>query len=383
MAFPWVAVASGALGLGSSFLGAASKESARKAENKARKESYQAQQGAARASARAQMQQDEINYAWKLAENEALKFQEEQAKADYNFRQGRLTESALKNLEINEQAVFDQYVTSEDLRATQDQLSLTFAQDQLGLEANRAARQYMTTIQDNALQAQQTAMQANRQVETLVRNQVLDGQMDTLERDIQFVAALADRGQQKARSRGRGLTATTAKAKEMTTAKALGRSYGTLMLRQQKRRASLATMNATMQGEVAKGLARFALSSKAAMDNMAASNKDYGMKGQFALDKFEKLTMPGYTLASRQGQRDLDSLFLRTQGQLDEASMPYRESIRFEPQKALAPMYSNITKPTYRQAESTAGVIGGALIAGVNGALKGTYTGKDGALKWF
>lgn len=383
MPFPWVAVAGAALGIGSSLFGASSAEEQRKAGNEAKKQQFKNQRAAALMQVQVQDQQNELDYAWQVAQTEALRFQDRQAKADYEWRQGRLTEAALKNLEINEQAIFDQYETSEDLRMDQDAMALTFETDQLGLEANDAARGYMTAIKDNALQAQQFALSQNRQIETLIRNQVLDGQVDTLERDIRFAVALAERGQSKASAIDRGASAATAKALQQNTAKALGRSYGQLKVRQQQRRNSLATMNATMQGETAKGLARYALASERALGDMKSSNQNFRQKGQFALDKFQKLTMPSYELAARQGQRELDSLFLRTQSQLDEASMPYRESIIFDPQKPLPGLYPVVAQPTYEKGQSTGSIIGNALTAGITGAMGGTYAKKGGGLGWF
>ena len=140
MAFPYVAVASAALGIGSSLLGASAREKERKASNKAKKAQYLAQVDAAAASAKATDQVNEINYAWKVAETEAIRFQEAQAKSDYEWRQGRLTEAALANLSINEQAIFDQFNTGEDLRATQDGLKIGYEMGALGLEASDRLR---------------------------------------------------------------------------------------------------------------------------------------------------------------------------------------------------------------------------------------------------
>jgi len=528
MAFPFVAVASAALGIGSSLFGSASQNRQREAENAEKQDNYKRARSAARAATLATDQQNDINYAWQVAQTEAIRFQEAQEKADYEFTQSRLTESALKNLEINEQAIYDQFFTSENLRATQESLAYEDDLSKLGrdarrsaneanyrideagresqasakqaaaeldaaardsqissssfgyelgrrelalgtaerayerdmtllsLEANDAARQYMTRVMSNSLQQQQEALRANRQIETLVANQVLEQQLDTLQSDIQFAASLTDRGRAKASGLGRGVSASTARSLQMNIAKELGRSFGELKIRQQQRNNSLATMNATMQGETAKGLARFALDSSQALKQLASSNfnvktraknltGEYGERtlGEFALDnnylsqqerlaqagfqsrgeniinqekiaqgrfaasarffgqqeklaqeqfkvsgayrtnQFEKLTVPSFELAGRQGQRELDSLFVRTQGQLDEASMPFRESIIFDPQKPLPGMYTDVKAPTYAQGPSLGSTIGGAVVAGVNGALKGTYTKQGGGLGWF
>ena len=383
MPFPWVAVTSAAMGLGSSIAGSISGNKQVDARNAARQRQWNAQRDASRMQVKVQDQQNDLDYAWQVAQTEALRYQEKQAKADFEWRQGRLTDAALKNLEINEQAIFDQYEIAENLRMTQDAMTLGFDLDQLGLEANDAARGYMTAIKDNALQAEQYALSQNRQIETLIKNQVLDGQLDTLERDIKFAVALAERGQNKASALSRGASATTAKALQQNTAKALGRTYGQLKVRQQQRRNSLATMNATMQGETAKGLARYALASKQALGDLKSSNENFRQRGQFAMDKFQQLTMPGYGLAARQGQRELDSLFLRTQSQLDEAAMPYREPIIFDPVKPLPGLYPVVARPTEEKGKSTFGMIGDALTSGITGAMAGTYGKKGGGIGWF
>ena len=109
----------------------------------------------------------------------------------------------------------------------------------------------------------------------------------------------------------------------------------------------------------------------------------YRREGAFRSSVFSDLTLPGYDLAARQGQRDLDSLFLNTQGRLDEARMPFRESIIFDPQKPLPGMYTSMAGPTYQAGPSTLGVIGGAVVAGVNGALSATYKKADGSLGFY
>ena len=445
----WVAAGLTALGVGQSIFNSIGQKNAADAQNEAEYQRYIRERSAAFASTAGSDQQNTLNYQWKVAETEAIRFQEKQAKADYEWRAGRLADAALINLDLNQQAIYDQYVTAEQLRATQDSMSYTNEMGILGekfnydmdntagrlqydmaslgnqasyelgalsIEANDAARGYITAVKDNALQAQQAAMQANRQMESLIQNQVLDDQLNILQRDIQFAASLADRGAAKASAVGRGVGKGTAKSLQMNQAKALGRSYGELLIKQRQRKGSIATMNATLQGETAKGLARYALRSKEAMDGLASSEKKFKNEAQFRIDQYQNegsyrigqagrdmnytmdsyrregafrssvfsdLTLPGYDLAARQGQRDLDSLFLNTQGRLDEARMPFRESIIFDPQKPLPGMYTSMAGPTYQAGPSTLGVIGGAVVAGVNGALSATYKKADGSLGFY
>ena len=389
MTFPWVAVTSAALGAGSSLFGAISgnqkENAAREARNKARKAQFNAERNKALNDLEVQNRVDEINYTYQLAQTEALRFQEAQAASDYSFRQGQLTKAALANFDLNSQVITDQYITGEKLRATQDSLSLGYQMDLLALEANNAARQYMQTIQQNALDQDQAAMAANRQMETLIQNQVINSQLDTLQRDIQFAASLADRGAAKSKALGQGASASTANSLQMNAAKELGRSYGELVARQRDRQANIATLNATLQGEVATRLARFALNSANAAANLEASAQEFEFKGNYQFDQFEQLTMPSYELAYNQGIRDLKELELNTELQLTEAAIPYRENIIFDPLKPIPGMLPVFIKPNYepRQGFNVGGAIVNAVGAGVQGALGATYTDTAGKISFF
>ena len=383
------AIAGAALGAGSSLFGAISgnqkENAAREARNEARKAQFNAQRNNALNNLEVQNRIDEINYTYQLAQTEALRFQEAQAASDFNFRQGQLTKAALANFDLNSQAITDQFITGEKLRATQDSLNLGYQMDLLALEANNAARQYMQTIQQNALSQDQEAMAANRQMETLIQNQVINSQLETLQRDIQFAASLADRGAAKSRALGQGASASTANSLQMNAAKELGRSYGELVIRQRDRQANIATLNATLQGEVAAGLARYALNSANAAANLDASAQEFEFKGNYQFDQFEQLTMPSYELGYNQGIRDLKELELNTELQLTEAAIPYRENIIFDPLRPIPGMLPTFVKPNYepRQGFNVGGAIVNAVGAGVQGALGATYTNTEGQISFF
>lgn len=449
MAFPWVAVAGGTMGVGSAIGNWLGQRSSADAYNDAAYSNYIAERSAAFASTRANDQVNNINYAWKLAETEAIRFSQAQEKSDYDFVMGRMADSALASLGINEEAIFDQYFTAENLRAEQEQLGLdfelgrlsdksgnetskisnelayqmadlantsNFQVDKLRLETNDAVRSYITKIKDNAMQARASSMAQNRKLEALIQSQVIDGQMDALQRDISFATSLADRGQLKASGLGRGVSAKTARSLQMNKAKELGRSYGELLLKQRKRKNSLASMNAAMQGEVAESLGRFALDSSKAMQDIGSAEERFEMGKQFEVnrfnqtgsyqlgeasragnyaintarregtyrtDVFEKLTIPGFKLAGRQGERELESLFIETQGVLDRANMPYRESIIFDPQKPLPGLYTNVTPPTYKSKPGVGSLIADAVVGGVKGAMGGRGTDTTGKGFWY
>ena len=449
MPFPWTAAVGGVLGVGGAVADWLGGNAAADAENAEKRKQYIGQRSSTFANTRAQDQSNYLNYQWKIAETEAIRYQEDQEKLDYDFVMGRMADSALASLSINEDAIFDQFVTAEDLRSQGEQLKTGYElgaladksgteiakigqdlQYQMGdlanstefqinrqrIATNDAVRGYINTIQDNALQAQASAMSSNRKLEGMIRDQVIDGQMDALQRDISFAASLGDRGRAKASGLGRGVSASTANSLQMNKAKEVGRSYGELLMRQRKRKNSMLTMNASMQGEVAKGLGRYALASGKAMKDIKSSEEKFGVtkqyqmnkydltgnyqlseagragnyavdsasrQGNYTINQFEKLTIPGFELAGRQGERELESLFISTQGDLDKAGMPFRESIVFDPQAPLPGLYSNVLPPTYTQGPSVASGIAGAVIGGVKGAMAGRGVDNAGNGYWF
>ena len=78
--------------------------------------------------------QAQSDYAWSLANTEAQRYQDRVREADYNAQQGRVIDAAIENLELNGQALMDQYITSEQLRLQQE---LTGLQDNLTTEQLR------------------------------------------------------------------------------------------------------------------------------------------------------------------------------------------------------------------------------------------------------
>ena len=60
-----------------------------------------------------------------VAATEALRYQERVKQIDYENQQERVIDAAMLNLELNKEALYDTYTTSEELRALQDNLFLT------------------------------------------------------------------------------------------------------------------------------------------------------------------------------------------------------------------------------------------------------------------
>ena len=56
------------------------------------------------------------DYSWEVAATEALRYQERVKQIDYENQQERVIDAAMLNLELNKEALYDTYTTSEELR---------------------------------------------------------------------------------------------------------------------------------------------------------------------------------------------------------------------------------------------------------------------------
>ena len=64
--------------------------------------------------------QAQSDYSWNLANVEAQRYQDRVRQTDYEDQQSRVIDAALINLKLNGEALKDQYLTSEQLRLTQE-----------------------------------------------------------------------------------------------------------------------------------------------------------------------------------------------------------------------------------------------------------------------
>ena len=391
----WLTAAMAGVGIVSSLMGSNAEQKKVDARNAAARE----QNKAAIEKAKRQYEWDmmafgrneaiaDINYAWDMAKHTALLVKEEEARVDYEWAQGRMLENAKANLKLNSEALYDQYVTAEKLRGTQEQMRFDYevANLQQGLLADMAG--YINQVQNNSLSANRIVQTSTEEVQALLSSITLDNEADMLERDIQTVAAMVDEGNVKARMYARNGGTSTAVQAQQNIAKALGRSYGQLKLEQTRRNAALDQRNAAMAGSTATQLLQYAKASEGMMDQARFAEEKANRDLKYTQDVFEKLTIPGFELAKRQGLREMDALAIRTQAEMDNASMPFRKSITFEPQRALpgfkpmAEQYRPQLVNENMKGPSSGDVIMGAVMGGVSGALQGATTNKNGDLKF-
>ena len=403
----WVSLATAAVSGVSALLGGNAKRDSAKAANKARKESYEYQQQAKIAQYRFNQNVSDANYAWEMARFNGLKLQEEQRKLDYEYAAGRTIDYAVENLELNVAALKDQFETGEALRAEQEMMNLQLTTDQninrideIGLAANlneintkSQVAQYMIGVQQNALRQNQILQRQDEQVQQLLGSIAVDMQSEMLQRDIATVASMVDQGIAKSRSSARTGGTSTATQLAANSAKALGRAYGELEVRRQARNNSIDLMNLTMKGtgmemmQVARQTELLKLNTDQTIKQSVNTGKRLNNQSKliniqqnYAEDVYQKLTLPGFKLAANQGQRELRALEIGTLSTMEQAGMPYRAPILFEPQRAIPGLLPYDVGPTMQSVPSQGSIIGNAFAKGAKGFMSGAYKKADGSL---
>ena len=108
--------------------------------------------------------------------------------------------------------------------------------------------------------------------------------------------------------------------------------------------------------------------------------QEYRLNSRNLLDNFNKLTIPGFELARRQGEREYTALTTSTLNEIKGAATPYREAIIFDPLEPIAGLkpekgiYTPVAKPSYSN------ILAQSFISGAQGALGMSYTNSSGNL---
>ncbi len=383
MAFPFAAVGLGLLGIGTSIVQGNQQRDAARSQNEAAEEQAEAQFERATKEWKIDYQTRQTNYLWDVAKLEAQKFAERQSKADYEQRQGQLIDSAIRNLEVNSQALNDRFITEEALRGKQVNLDLAFKQAEISTRANEQLRLYMNDIKDRGMQAAALVQGSQNEAQQLQAEAVLGFQQEALERDIQNVAAVVGAASTRAVASQRQGGGSSSQRLALNSIQELGRTYGLLENRNRSRQARIGLFNGTMQGERATELGRYALASQNNAERMKYSTNSANRESAYNLDVFKDLTMPSFDLATRQGKRELESLYIQTEARIDEASQPFRESIWFDPLEPIAGLKPEYYAPTKVYEPSGLDIGLNALSAGVSGAMSASYQKPGGGIGFF
>ena len=383
MPFPWAAVGMTVLNLGTSLWQGNQQKNAASEANKLAEEQAEKQFERAEKEWAIDYASRSANYMLDVAKQEASKFVERQAKSDYEWQQSQLIDSALRNLAVNEEAIATKFGAEETLRATQEGMSLAYTQGKLGAETSNQLRQYMTRIRDNALQSKQLVEQSDTEAQDLQSDIVLGFQEEALKREIETVASVVGAATDKAKYVSRQGGSSSSRRQALNNIQALGRTYGLMENRNRQRTTKLATLNTKLKGERATELGRYALQMDDAIQGMKFSKRAYNRDSNYNLDVFRDLTMPSFELANRQGGRELDALYIQTEGKINEASMPFRESIWFDPIKPIAGLKPEYMAPTKVYEPSGLDIGLNALGAGINGAMSASYKKDGGGIGFF
>jgi len=379
----WLAAAGAVLGLGQSFISGSQQQDAAREANELAEKQAKARFERAKKEYQIDWWQQKSNWLWQKAQVKAMKYAERQKKADYEWRAGKMIDAALQNLEVNTGAIRDKYITEENLRAKQVGMSYGYKMDQLASTAGETVRQYMAGIRDTALQSAQLVNQTEREGQELVSSLIFEQQKDHLQWELGQIAAVID-GAQVAATAGTRLGGSgTADRLAQNVAQKLGQTYGQMQMQSQSRQARLGLMNTAMRGETAVQMGRMALSMQDQAEKIKYTNSRYAADTAFETKVFGDLTIPSFALAGRQGVREMKALQIQTQSQVDEASMPYRKAIIFDPIKPIKGLKPEYYAPSKVYEPSTAGIIGNSILSGVQGAINlGSYTNRDGTMGW-
>ena len=368
------------LGAAASWSSGNSAKNAASAQNKAAKEQAEARFERANKEWAIDYQSKVANWMWDVAETEAARFIDRQKKSDYNWRQGKIIDAAIRNLNVNEQAVFDKFGAEENLRAKQEGINLDYKMSNLSAETGEALRQYMTDIQAKGLESQVLVQNKNTEGQALQIDVTNGFAEEAIKRDIDTVAAVVASSLDRAKRVTRTGGSSTGNRQSLNALQELGRSYGELAQRNRSRKTRVGVFNSSMQGETATRMGSYALSMMDNVQRMKFSSGKYSRDGNNALNTFKELTIPSFALANRQGGRELESLYIGTEARINEASMPFRDSIIFDPIAPIAGLAPEYYAPTKVYEPSGLDIALGTIQGGVQGALSMSYKKEGGGL---
>ena len=377
------AVIGAAVGVGTAIFSGQQQKSAAQQANKEAKDKARKQYQRAKEEWEIDYETRRTNWIWETAKLEAQKFSERQAKQDYEDQQSKLINSAKANMAVNQAAILDRYGTEEALRAKQVSLDLGYNNATLAGESFEQLRQYMNRIQTRAMDGKALVQRTENEGQQLVMDATLGYQRDALERDIQTVASIVGASSARASASQRQGGSSTSKRLALNSIQELGRTFGQIKMNDQARQGRIQLLNASMQGERATELGKYAIQTQGDLGAMQYGYDKYNRDVNYNLDVFQELTIPGFELANRQGNRELESLYIQTQATIDQASQPFRESIYFDPLEPIKGLKPTFEAPTKVYEPSGLDVGLNALGAGINGAMEFSYQKPGGGLGFY
>lgn len=383
MPFPWAAVIGAVTGIGGAVISGNSQKEAASKQNEEAEKRAEAQFERAEKEWEIDYYNSVANWMWDVAETEAARAIDRQKKADYEWKQGKIIDSALRNLNVNSGAIFDKFGTEENLRARKEGMGLAYRMQGMAAETGEALRQYMTDIQAKGLESQALVQKADTEGQALQIDVANGMAEESVKRSIDTVAAVVASSVDRAKAVTRSGGSSSGNRQSLNALQKLGRTYGEMAIRNRSRKTRVDVFNSSMQGEVATQMGSYALSMMDNVQRMKYSGDKYSRDGNYELNVFKNLTMPGFEVASRQGARELEALYINTEARINDASMPFREAIIFDPIEPIAGLKPEYYAPTKVYEPSGLDVALGAIQGGVQGALSFSYQKEGGGLGFF
>ena len=373
-------VVGAAVGIGQELFGGfgaqkAAEEAKKKAEREA-KEVYKQQKAQAKQAFKRAEDDYEMrywsqmaSYYWDVARTEQLRANEEQAALDQAQYGQRVIEAAAVTYRLNADALKDQYVTQEALRATEVGIDFGLASTQQQIQAAETAATYLDEIAATTNNTRLAVQQAGEQATSML---VQLGN-EEMQQAVAFNAALIEAGVQSSAARlranesgGRGQRAAQA------ALRGAFRQWQANETAQTGREAKLNVLNTQMSGSLATRLANLSIAAEQSGRKLQGARDTYSASRSAARRVMTELVMPSFETGQRQYQREVEALQLATTQAVTDAQQPYRQATVFDPIKPIAGLPPQYFAPieTKPGAPSVPGptfgsVVGGA-IQGVN-----------------
>ena len=312
----WGAIAAAGIGLVGGIVQGSQQRSAADAANKTQSKQIKAQYERDKKEWELNYLESLSDYEWSVANVEAQRYQDRVRQQNYEAQQERIIDSALNNLELNTEALRDQYIESERLRRLQVDLEMTkqlgaasqefdstlselayrsadtqiqtgqriqelrlgqvndiaqFNLDNAIKQANidnrsmqstvssmEAVAGYMNSIKTQGIQADRLLSQVQDEGKNIQEQIVIGEQLDTIQRDAQQITALLEGADKRASSVARGGGSNSARRVAMDSMKEFGRSFSQMKAEQANRRRQLNNYNSQLTGETAAQFAQLA-----------------------------------------------------------------------------------------------------------------------------
>jgi len=331
-------------------------------------------------------------------------------------------------------AAYNQAIQQAKLTNNQEQVSYNMTALEATLQNRQNIASYLNSIKQRAIQSNQISSRKTAEGQGIQEQIIIDEQLDTLRRDADYITALAEGADTRAGATARQGGSNSSRAIALDSMKAFGRSYALLKTEQKKRRRALSNYNAQLSGETAEQMAQIA----AGIENDANSIKysrasnalqlldlkqkslfsegrkaltindlkqkkgfsraekrltfddlntraqlaqvQYGINNDSLMRNFTDLTLPGFSLASKQGQREYQALVNNTVNTVKAASTPYRKAIIFDPLEPIAGLKPEKMLTTKVEKPSWGTILTQSALEAAKGAANSAYTDENGNL---